>query len=141
MIPFNREKLCPTFSVNDLHFPHGLCITCHSWLDRLKSGTCKSLHFVSEHLGDTVLPHVTRGSKANQECPCVICYRAKINGLQWIKFRAEAKAKQKSNGKVNGPMISRKLCPICLSKVWYDIKWLKGYLANFYFLIEESSSF
>ena len=79
MILFNREKLCPTFSVNDLHFPHGLCITCHSWLDRLKLGTCKSLPFVSEHLGDTVLPHVTRGSEANQECPCVICKVPKIS--------------------------------------------------------------
>ena len=112
--------MLPTYSRNDEHFPRGLCSTCNSRLDRLIAGTVTSIP-VSVHLGTTVVPPQTRARISNNDCQCVICFRAKLNGGQWVSFKAQVKKK-------TGPLVDHKLCPSCFSKVYCFQTWKLDFL-------------
>ena len=99
-----KTYVSQNFSLEDYCCPIGLCNKCRNKLDRVKAGEPATILNVSEYFGSSV-PHVLR----NQQCQCIICIRARLNGHQWKQFIAQLNKSKKET-------VSR-LCPNCLCQV------------------------
>ena len=105
-----QEYVHADFSRSDRHFPVGICPVCQTRLTRLRAGKISSIT-LSDCFNHTVVPPSTRANS----CNCTICFRAALNGKDWMQFKAEIKQKEKT-GSV-GSFLGRRLCPDCLSEV------------------------
>ena len=109
------------YDIADERFPLGLCNSCRITLLE---------HMKGESLQDRVVPRelvvpdptcyeanlskVTRLS-SSQDCQCIICYLARLNGLEWRRFVSECK---KGQPDMSPGVKYDKLCSDCFAPIY-----------------------
>ena len=79
-----REKVSQDYSLLDLCYAVALCTKCH--LDLYKKG--EGTLYLSESFGQRI-------QRSPNDCRCVLCSRAALNGAEWLNFRRRFNEKNK----------------------------------------------
>ena len=116
-----RSFVFPEYNMSDERFPVGLCDTCRlTLLEQMKGESLRD----GKPIRELVLPDptcyqakpskVTRLS-SSQDCQCLICSLARMNGLEWRRFVADCK-----KGKVEAPPDIKydRLCRDCFAPIY-----------------------
>ena len=116
-----RSFVFPEYNMSDERFPAGLCDTCRlTLLEQMKGESLRD----GKPIRELVLPDptcyqakpskVTRLS-SSQDCQCLICSLARMNGLEWRRFVADCK-----KGKVEAPPDIKydRLCRDCFAPIY-----------------------
>ena len=109
------------YDVSDERFPSGVCTTCRCSLlghinakSKMDSEAPRKLLVPDPNCFEVKLKKMTR-STSSQDCQCMICDLARLNGLQWKLFVANCK-KEKSD--ITPGVKYDKLCKHCFAPIY-----------------------
>ena len=116
-----RSLVFSDYRVSDERFPSGVCTTCRlSLLENMKGSSLgnrdapRKMLLPDPDCYEVKLSKVTRSFSA-QECQCMICVLARMNGLEWKRFVADCK-KEKSD--FSPGVKYDRLCSNCFSPIY-----------------------
>ena len=116
-----RSYVFSEYNMSDERFPLGLCTSClFSLLEHMKGESlqgrdaCRELVLPDPTCYDVKLSKVTRLS-SSQDCQCMICYLARMNGLEWRRFVAEGK---KGSSELSSGIKYDRLCGDCFAPIY-----------------------
>ena len=116
-----RSYVFSEYNMSDERFPLGLCTSClFSLLEHMKGESlqgrdaCRELVLPDPTCYDVKLSKVTRLS-SSQDCQCMICYLARMNGLEWRRFVEEGK---KGSSELSSGIKYDRLCCDCFAPIY-----------------------
>ena len=109
-----RERVDGEFSLLDPRYGASLCLKCDIDINKLGKNKIETV-YKSERFGE----HMNMQLRSDSECKCLICSRATLQGLDWIKFRKQWKNKPgRPSTKNNVPASGdRRRCNTCFTEV------------------------
>ena len=109
------------YAVSDERFPSGICTTCNFSLSENMKGSSlgdrdnpKKLLLPDPNCFEVKLRKVTRSTSLD-DCQCMICELARLNGLQWKLFVADCK---KEKLEISPCVKYDRLCKHCFAPIY-----------------------